>query len=78
MPPVTEVPLWRSEFALLAAFLRAPGRALSREQLLDCGFRPPRRSVRQKHRRSGRTAAAEDRAGPESTAADQDGAGCRI
>src|SRR5438477_4004496 len=30
-----EVPLWRSEFALLAAFLRAPGRALSREQLLD-------------------------------------------
>src|SRR5271154_3655159 len=26
-----EVPLWRSEFALLAAFLRAPGRALSRE-----------------------------------------------
>ena len=30
-----EVPLWRSEFALLATFLRAPGRALSREQLLD-------------------------------------------
>jgi class 3 adenylate cyclase len=30
-----EVPLWRSEFALLAAFLRAPGRALSREQLLN-------------------------------------------
>src|SRR6266849_2354623 len=30
-----EVPLWRSEFALLAAFLGAPGRALSREQLLD-------------------------------------------
>jgi DNA-binding winged helix-turn-helix (wHTH) protein len=30
-----EVPLWRSEFALLAAFLRAPGRVLSREQLLD-------------------------------------------
>jgi DNA-binding response OmpR family regulator len=25
-----EVPLWRSEFALLAAFVRAPGRALSR------------------------------------------------
>src|SRR6266849_5450844 len=31
----SEVPLWRSEFALLAAFLRAPGRALSREQLLN-------------------------------------------
>src|ERR1700722_2936486 len=30
-----EVPLWRSEFALLATLLRAPGRALSREQLLD-------------------------------------------
>ena len=30
-----EVPLWRSEFALLTAFLRAPGRVLSREQLLD-------------------------------------------
>ena len=30
-----EVPLWRSEFALLAAFLRASGRVLSREQLLD-------------------------------------------
>ena len=30
-----EVPLWRSEFALLATFLRAPGRVLSREQLLD-------------------------------------------
>jgi predicted ATPase/class 3 adenylate cyclase len=30
-----EVPLRRSEFALLLAFLRAPGRALSREQLLD-------------------------------------------
>jgi class 3 adenylate cyclase len=30
-----EVPLWRSEFALLAAFLRASGRALSREHLLD-------------------------------------------
>jgi class 3 adenylate cyclase/ABC-type transport system involved in cytochrome c biogenesis ATPase subunit len=30
-----EVPLWRSEFALLTTLLRAPGRALSREQLLD-------------------------------------------
>jgi class 3 adenylate cyclase len=30
-----EVPLWRSEFSLLVAFLRAPGRVLSREQLLD-------------------------------------------
>jgi predicted ATPase/class 3 adenylate cyclase len=30
-----EVPLWRSEFALLVTLLRAPGRALSREQLLD-------------------------------------------
>jgi DNA-binding winged helix-turn-helix (wHTH) protein len=30
-----EVPLWRSEFALLVAFVRAPDRALSREQLLD-------------------------------------------
>jgi class 3 adenylate cyclase/tetratricopeptide (TPR) repeat protein len=30
-----EVPLWRSEFSLLVAFLRAHGRVLSREQLLD-------------------------------------------
>lgn len=30
-----DVPLWRSELALLTAFLRAPGRVLSREQLLD-------------------------------------------
>jgi DNA-binding winged helix-turn-helix (wHTH) protein len=30
-----EVSLWRSEFSLLAAFIRAPGRVLSREQLLD-------------------------------------------
>ena len=30
-----EVPLRRSEFALLATFLRTPGRVLSREQLLD-------------------------------------------
>ena len=34
-PSGNEVPLWRSEFALLATLLRAPGRALSREQLLD-------------------------------------------
>src|SRR6202041_3225064 len=31
----SEVPLWRSEFTLLATLLGAPGRALSREQLLD-------------------------------------------
>src|SRR5262245_27652409 len=30
-----EVPLWRSEFALLATFLGAPGRALTRVQLLN-------------------------------------------
>ena len=30
-----EVPLRRSEFALLLAFLRAPGRVLSRDHLLD-------------------------------------------
>ena len=30
-----EVPLWRSEFALLATFLGAPGHALSRGQLLE-------------------------------------------
>jgi two-component system, OmpR family, response regulator len=30
-----EVPLWRSELSLLVAFLRAHGRVLSREQLLD-------------------------------------------
>ena len=30
-----EVPLWRSEFALLATFIEAPGHALSRGQLLE-------------------------------------------
>jgi class 3 adenylate cyclase/tetratricopeptide (TPR) repeat protein len=30
-----EVPLWRSEFALLATFLASPGRVLSREHLLN-------------------------------------------
>jgi DNA-binding response OmpR family regulator len=30
-----EVLLWRSEFALLLAFLRAPGHALTREHLLN-------------------------------------------
>jgi class 3 adenylate cyclase len=30
-----EVSLWRSEFSLLAAFVRAPGRVLSRDQLLN-------------------------------------------
>lgn len=34
-PDGREVPLRRSEFALLLAFLRAPGRALSRDHLLD-------------------------------------------
>jgi TolB-like protein/DNA-binding response OmpR family regulator/Flp pilus assembly protein TadD len=33
--PGTEVPLTRSEFALLVAFVRNPGRVLSRDQLLD-------------------------------------------
>jgi len=31
----SEVPLTRSEFALLVAFVRNPGRVLSRDQLLD-------------------------------------------
>src|SRR5260370_42634821 len=30
-----EVPLWRSEFALLLAFIREPGRVLSRDNLLN-------------------------------------------
>lgn len=34
-PAGRDVPLRRSEFALLTAFLRAPGRALSRDYLLD-------------------------------------------
>jgi two-component system, OmpR family, response regulator len=33
-PDGQEVPLRRSEFALLLAFLRAPGRVLSRDHLL--------------------------------------------
>jgi adenylate cyclase len=33
--PGSEVPLTRSEFALLVAFVRNPGRVLSRDQLLD-------------------------------------------
>lgn len=34
-PDGEDVPLRRSEFALLLAFLRAPGRVLSRDHLLD-------------------------------------------
>jgi class 3 adenylate cyclase/DNA-binding response OmpR family regulator/predicted ATPase len=34
----SEVPLTRSEFALLAAFIRSPGRVLSRDYLLDAAL----------------------------------------
>jgi TolB-like protein len=37
----SDVPLTRSEFALLAAFVRNPGRVLSRDQLLDVALGRP-------------------------------------
>jgi two-component system, OmpR family, response regulator len=57
----SEVPLTRSEFALLAAFVRNPGRVLSRNQLLDAVAGRGSGALRPQYRRDGRAIAQKDR-----------------
>ncbi len=73
-----EVALTRAESALLIAFVRNPGRVLSRDQLSQAIAGHGEELVWPQHRYACRPAATKDRAGPKGAAVHHHGVRCRL